>query len=234
MNHDFILSKVIETYAYCDFKKFPFDCFKAIKMYGYRIFTYSELKEKSPEAYELCVACSDESYKDPFSKTVAFNEHMPTDRITFSMAHELGHIVLDHPCKTDYYEAEANCFASYLLAPRMAIHYCRCKNSWEVEHHFGISSDAADCAFDDYQEWRRRATHKMYPIDWIVYQYFYHPEFKRFICGENQCLYCGRTFYNHPGDCICPICYAKVNQEPYGLSNLILSKKRIGKAMTAC
>lgn len=105
MNHDFILSKVIETYAYCDFKKFPFDCFKAIKMYGYRIFTYSELKEKSPEAYELCVACSDESYKDPFSKTVAFNEHMPTDRITFSMAHELGHIVLDHPCKTDYYEA---------------------------------------------------------------------------------------------------------------------------------
>lgn len=234
MNHDYILEKVLKTYVFCEFKYFPFECTVAIEKHGYRIFTYSELKEKNMELYELCISYSEEAYTEPFTRTVAYNETMPNDRIIFSLAHELGHIVLEHPCKADYYETEANCFASYILAPRMAIHYCRCKNAWDVEHHFGISGDAADCAFNDYRRWHRRVAYKMAPIDRAVYQYFYHPKFKKFICGENTCFYCGRTFYNHPGDCICPICDAKENQEPYNPYRDILSTEgRVLGAMNA-
>ena len=55
MNHDFILKKVLETYIFCDFKKFPFDCISAIKKYGYHVYTYSELKEKNPEVKVVAV-----------------------------------------------------------------------------------------------------------------------------------------------------------------------------------
>lgn len=233
MNHDFILSKVIEAYTFCKFKKFPFDYFKAIRKYGYHLYTYGELKEKSPEVYELCVTYSDEAYTEPFSRTVAYNETMPMDRIAFSLSHELGHIVLEHPYKADYYETEANCFASYALAPRMAVHYCRCKNTRDVQHHFRISKDAADYVFEDYKRWHRRAVHKMYTIDWTLYYYFYHSDFKRFICAENTCFYCGRTFYNRPGDCICPICDAKSSQEPYNPLDIMSPKGRIWGYMNA-
>ena len=122
MNHDFILKKVLETYTFCEFKKFPFDCISAIRKYGYHVYTYSELKEKNPEVYELCASCSDEAYTEPFSRTVAYNEDKPSDRIIFSLAHELGHIVLEHPYKADYYEKEANCFASTFAMAVMDYH----------------------------------------------------------------------------------------------------------------
>ena len=233
MNHDFILSKVLETYAFCEFIRFPFDCFKAIEKYGYHIYTYSELKEINSEIYELCVSYSDEAYTEPFSRTVAYNESMSVDRITFTLAHELGHIVLKHPYKTDYYEMEANCFASYVLAPSMAIHYCRCESAWDVHRHFGLSDDAAHNAFVGYRRWHYRATHKMYPIDWSMYQYFYHPQFKSFVCAETECFYCGRIFFNRPGDCICPICNAMISLEPYELQNIVFPKRKTVKNRNA-
>ena len=226
MNHDSILKKVLETYTFCEFKKFPFDCISAIRKYGYYVYTYSELKEKNPEVYELCASCSDEAYTEPFSRTVAYNEEKPLDRIIFSLAHELGHIVLEHPYKADYYEKEANCFASYVLAPSMVIHYCHCESAWDVHRHFRLSDEAAHNAFAAYRRWYRRAAHKMYPVDWAMYSYFYKSESKKFICAETECFYCGRTFYNRPGDCICPICDAKASQEPYPFNDL-LSPTRI-------
>lgn len=47
-------------------------------------------------------------------------------------------------------EAEANFFASNILAPRMAIHYARCKNEADVARIFEVSCEAAQYAFDDY------------------------------------------------------------------------------------
>lgn len=214
MNHDFILEKVLGVYAFCGFRRFPFDSIRALEAYGYRVFSYSELQQKNPEVYELCLSYSDEAYAEPFTQTVAYNDTMPLNRIRFSLAHELGHIVLEHSCKTEYHEMEANCFASCVLAPRIAVHYCRCRNSGDIERHFGLSGKAAECAYDTYRKWRRRAVQKMFPVDRSMYQYFYDPNSKRFICGENQCFYCGRMFYNRPGNCICPICEAGCDQAP--------------------
>ncbi|MST50370.1 ImmA/IrrE family metallo-endopeptidase [Mobiluncus holmesii] len=42
------------------------------------------------------------------------------ERLTFTLAHELGHIILNHSCSNESYvreEQEANFFASYLLMP---------------------------------------------------------------------------------------------------------------------
>jgi Zn-dependent peptidase ImmA (M78 family)/transcriptional regulator with XRE-family HTH domain len=49
-------------------------------------------------------------------KCIFLNRHSPADRMRFSLAHELGHIIM-HSVPTDHIEDEANAFASELLVP---------------------------------------------------------------------------------------------------------------------
>lgn len=53
------------------------------------------------------------------AKTVIFyNDTHPRERIRFTLAHELAHIVLEHPAEeNEVYETEADIFANYLLGP---------------------------------------------------------------------------------------------------------------------
>ena len=155
MNYTFILDKILSVFEECGVNSFPLDCANLISQYGYRVFTYQELKIKSPELYDICVACSDDAFRDMATKTVAYNTEAPKKRMYFSLAHELGHIVLGHLTETAKTEAEANFFASNILAPRMAIHYAQCKNEADVTRIFEISCEAAQYAFDDYRRWRR-------------------------------------------------------------------------------
>src|SRR5690242_8504646 len=47
---------------------------------------------------------------------IFLNSRRPADRMRFSLAHELGHIIM-HKVPTDEMETEANSFASELLVP---------------------------------------------------------------------------------------------------------------------
>jgi Zn-dependent peptidase ImmA (M78 family)/transcriptional regulator with XRE-family HTH domain len=47
---------------------------------------------------------------------IFLNQHVPADRMRFSLAHELGHIIM-HTVPSDEIENEANAFASELLVP---------------------------------------------------------------------------------------------------------------------
>ncbi len=47
---------------------------------------------------------------------IFLNQHVPADRMRFSLAHELGHIIM-HTVPGDEIENEANAFAAELLVP---------------------------------------------------------------------------------------------------------------------
>ena len=67
---------------------------------------------------------------------------IPETRRRFTIAHELGHYVLNHHLQTETEEREADCFARNLLAPRLVA----IKNGINYEDYprvFGISSTAA-------------------------------------------------------------------------------------------
>lgn len=100
MNYSFILSKILSVLEKCAVNSFPIDCAELISQYGYRVFTYQELKAKSPELYDICIACSDDAFRDMATKTVAYNTEASRRRVYFSLAHELGHIVLGHLSET--------------------------------------------------------------------------------------------------------------------------------------
>lgn len=209
MNHTFILQKIIEVYEKYEVYSFPIDCARVIEDTGYQVVSYRFLDMKNPGIYDMCMSCSDDAYREPINKIVAFNQDMPAGRINFSLAHELGHIVLEHPCSNDYYEQESNFFASNFLAPRMAIHYSRCKNANDVAKKFNLSDEAAQYAFEDYRRWHRYiVTHgnKMSQIDRAMYAHFYNQKYKGFVWHIDECYICGKKVLNNY---ICGVCEAR-------------------------
>lgn len=213
MDYSLILKSIIDVYISSNVLSFPVDCQDLISDQGYRVYTYRQLAWKSSELREMCNTYSEDSFRDGFSKIVAYNDLLPQRRIRFSLAHELGHIVLQHKKSTPDTEKEANFFASNLLAPRMAIHYARCKNETDVAKVFELSQEAARYAFDDYRRWYRgiiRRQNKMTSLDRAVYYHFFDSEHKCFVFSRKNCVDCGKEIINSISD-RCPKCEKRRN-----------------------
>lgn len=193
MDYSLINNKVLETFIRGNIKSFPFDCEYLIDELGYKIHKYSEISEIK---LNHCLLVSDESLR--LFDNIYYNDSMPIKRIRFSLAHELGHIILDHGDYLDpLKESEANYFASNFLAPRMAIHYAKCKNQNDVAKIFHISQEAAQYAFDDYRRWHRRITiYKMNALDKAMYQHFHNRNANCFVYNIKRCAYCDAEIYN--------------------------------------
>ena len=78
---------------------------------------------------------------------IFFNDKQRYTRIRFSIAHEMAHIWLEHSEDTEINEAEANFFASYLLAPVPLILKSNIDDVGDVSTAFNVGFDAAYYAY---------------------------------------------------------------------------------------
>lgn len=197
MDNNKILESTIKVFQECKVKSFPIDCFELLKHYNYRIYTYDELKDKNIDLYEMCIDYSYDAFCDRVSRIIAYNSQMPKGRVRFSLMHELGHHILKHSASNQQAEKEANMFASYILAPRMAIHYAKCKNANDVHRTFGLSFEASEFAFADYRRWHRNIViYKMSQLDKEMYNHFYNNKEQCFVWSIKKCEWCGQTLIN--------------------------------------
>jgi hypothetical protein len=209
MDYKTIEHVTLEVFKNFNIKSFPIDCIAILKACGMKVESYSSQK---PKKQEKCLAYS----KDAFTlkKTVYYNDSQNVRRINFSLAHEIGHIALQHSVpRTEEHEKEADRFASYLLAPRMAIHYSKCKNHIHVSKQFGLSFEAASIAFDDYRRWHRKAVYKMNDFDKLMYTQFYNNDLKCFVYSIKKCEFCGKEIIND-GASYCAPCYNRLSYRP--------------------
>lgn len=193
MNHKYIEEKILEVYQRCNIKSFPLDFELIFQFYNISCFPYTY---KDDNFREFCLKMSEDAFC--WKGLVLYNERVIPGRLNFSLAHELGHIILQHAkSHCDSIEQEANYFASRLLAPRIAIYYAKCKNLNDVSKIFGITNEAADYAFQDYRRWHRRITYyKMNEIDKAMYSHFYDVTLKKFVFSRKECGICGRQLIN--------------------------------------
>ncbi len=221
MDYNYVNEKILELFTHLNIKSFPLDCEYIVKALGYHLYKYSELSE---EKRLSCFMVSDESLK--LHNNIYYNDNLAKSRIRFSIAHEIGHIILDHG---DYLnpnkEIEANYFASNLLAPRMAIHYAKCKNQNDVVKIFYLSQEAAQYAFNDYKRWYRHTIyHKMSKNDQAMYDHFYNTDINRFVYNIKRCIYCSTEIYNST-NCLCESCdntqYGAISDERSELDYII-------------
>jgi Zn-dependent peptidase ImmA (M78 family) len=205
MDYEKIKNTTLEVFLRFQIKSFPLDCIKILKGYGIKVESYSSQK---PKKKNMCISFSEDAFT--LKNTVYYNDEQVSGRIMFSLAHEIGHIALNHtaPC-TEEQEKEADCFASYLIAPRMAIHYSGCKNHVDVSDMFGMSNEAAQYSFNDYRRWHRRAVYKMNDFDKAIYKHFYNDTVKKFVYHIELCPICGNELYNNSKTCVkCLIYYS--------------------------
>lgn len=192
MDYNIIKLTTLEVFQKCNIKSFPIDCTEVLEAYGMKVEPYSAQK---PRKYEKCMSFS----KDAFTlkKTVYYNDAQLPGRIYFSLAHEIAHIALKHSePRTPMHEKEADTFASYFIAPRIAIHYAACKNYVHVAKLFDISFEAAHYAFNDYRRWHRKSIHTLDALDKTIYNHFYNKEYNGFVYRIANCHFCGQELYN--------------------------------------
>ena len=98
---------------------------------------------------------------------IFYDDTRPATRQRFSVAHELGHIVLHNPTEATVYnreispsespiEREANIFASRLLAPLCVLHFLNLNSAAEIAEVCSISMTAAEVRFARLCEVRER------------------------------------------------------------------------------
>lgn len=155
-------------------------------------------------------------YADKDTYMILYNETRPETRIRFSLAHELGHIVLGHlnDKRTEisrggvdnptYYamEGAANTFAGNLLAPPILIDDFLSGSEFDIDRistRFNISPTAVkDYRVEDYKCWKKLipSNHEKAILKRC------HPGLHKQICME-----CGAAF-EIEGALFCPICGA--------------------------
>ena len=100
---------------------YPFSVWALVRRMGIRVIRYSELPgwlrveviEYWPDAITIYPLDF-----NPAKTFIFYNDCQTRERIRFTVAHELAHLVLMHPdTGGEAYEREADIFANYLLAP---------------------------------------------------------------------------------------------------------------------
>lgn len=130
--------EILEIYKYCGITSFPVDCQKIADKIGYQIRTYQETATTHEELVEMKKVSGD-AYVVRKNKTIYMNDQVHERRKLFTLAHELGHIIL---LSDD--EMLANDFASQVLAPRPVVFAENLRTADEISSFFGLSVSAAN------------------------------------------------------------------------------------------
>lgn len=152
-------------------KALPVSVQKICKKERIRLLTYKEGREviKKFGLEEHTVG------NDAFciSKIIFYDDTTTPQRQRFSVAHEIGHIVLHRPKEATTYnremspndnpiESEANVFASRLLAPLCVLHFVGVQSPEEISELCNISITAAKIRYERLCEIRKRDNEMIY------------------------------------------------------------------------
>lgn len=153
-------------------------------------------------------------YSDGTGNFVIFYDdaRTPRERINFTIAHELGHIILGHMKntttrprymtnrKSDPREKEADRFAGELIRPPIPFVLTGCTRADDIQSVCNITYEAASVCSNLVQTMQRKRNDPYFFNDFR----FYHEQFFNFIYAK----YCGRcrhTFVSADAK-FCPVC----------------------------
>lgn len=220
--------------AYKEFKKlgihkFPINMFDVYKHYNISLLSYSEasedaiffktinrLREKQVDAF---------CYKSDKSYIVFYDNMAYPNRIPFTLAHELGHILLRHHycsddgiitryatlAQRDWREKSADVFAGAFIRPAMLIKILNLKETHDTASVFGVSAQCAKVGNSIAESFT-----PLYRFSKIV-DYF-NDQFHDFIYSR-YCLRCHHSFILKKSK-YCPVCGS--NKLVWNNRNLII------------
>ena len=181
IRYAYICNQVLQLYKGLSYIEFPidprifFDGIPNCKIMPYSTFA----KINYCSLHEVFLLCESESgcthYDIPNDRyLVLFNSSTANNnvsgRIRWTLAHELGHVILNHlPYIAEPYiaehnfnnlfdpalEAEADYFAALLLCPMPLYEQLNIQSASDIQTTFGLSYEASDVRWREYLKWKR-------------------------------------------------------------------------------
>lgn len=222
---------VLDTLSYSNLLYLPIDIKKICKSYhNIRLIPFSvQMKHRSLSLTEVIQNCESNDacvdYYADFGKYVIYYNDVETSRVIssnryrWSIAHELGHVRLNHHLiynrtrifkselgseDYDLLETEADYFAQLILVPHSALIAFNIENYRNIRYMCKISDPAAKKRFYEYSLWKRHVNSNDF-YDKQIFNLFYSYIFKK------ECKNCGAGIIQRYGK-FCPICGSKVLQ----------------------
>ena len=206
----------------------PVDIKKICKSYDFiRVIPFSvQMKHRNMSLDEVITYCETDDacadyYYDRNKAIIYYNDvtkwkFINSNRYRWSIAHELGHIMLGHHAATnktrifrsslsdieyDYFEEEADYFAQLILVPHSALWGFNIQNANHIKILCKISGPASRKRMYEYNAWKHNGQ-PMDDYDNRILTYYYSYVYKR------KCKTCGTSIIQRHGK-YCPICGSK-------------------------
>lgn len=153
-----------ETLLDCDIQELPVDIKAVCQQFGFLCYTYAEGKTILEQIKLLDHTKETDGFtvymKDTRNYLIFYNQECCYERQRFTIAHELGHILLKHTMKLfegveytvinrepsvqgDWMEQQANVFASRFLAPACVLHALKADTPEKIAKLCNISIQSA-------------------------------------------------------------------------------------------
>ncbi len=170
--------KAWEVLIRCNITSLPVNLAMIARLNNITILKYSDSKQNlTGDGFSLNVNNVNVIY---------YNDKKPKARIRFTLAHELGHCLLEHLRlgKTynrnsekdfdgmDVYEMQANVFARDLLMPATILHSLKVSSAEEIARICNVSMQSAGIRYSRLLELEKRNMFNRHPLEKAVHKQF--------------------------------------------------------------
>lgn len=157
--------------------RFPIDIFDLTQRYQIQTFAYNEVEAELKLLKVNPTADTALAFRANKKDFIFYSDTMSPERLRFAIAHELGHILLQHLDRgevisifDEYTESEANIFASRLLMPAIVCHDRQLRSAEQIAAFFGVSKEAAEIRADRMKLLERRGKWLSSPLEKEYYE----------------------------------------------------------------
>lgn len=178
-----IKQRVTDLLETCNLHELPLNAHAMIEILGIPLIPYSTLPPTIQDLLETkaedAICC-----KKNGKWIIAYNDRKAAKnsrRMLFTLAHELGHVWLDHTELSDLAEKEANFFAKYLITNPILIEQLKCFSPEQIMHDLGCGYETATYGLNYF---RKRQEYG--PKTYLDYELRIYNQFKDFIAKRRE------------------------------------------------
>lgn len=150
-----------------DIREFPLDLRKIALNNNWQILSYKKYCELNNLSESELISRHPDGFTQIVNNSflICYNQNNDRERNRFTIAHEMGHIVLHKTYKGNKLEKEANMFAARILMPMLLIKELNLQSAEELTKVCDVSIEAATFRFNRFEQIKGREKFYTNPLE---------------------------------------------------------------------